>query len=306
MKTVFGIGQLTKPLKNAILAVGVFDGVHIGHQKLINYIVKTARKNNGQAVVLTFAPHPVHVLNPAKFLPLIVPLNRRLNLMQALGVDVTVVAKFTKSFARMSPQTFIKRYIAHGIAPREVVVGDDFKFGAGRQGTLDFFKEQGDKYGFKVTPISCLKGTKNKIGSTMIRNYISEGKLKEAAKYLGRTFAIEGKVKKGFKRGTKLGFPTANIYPENMLLPPDGAYAVRVYVDNKMYQGMANVGFCPSFKRRKPVKSVEVNIFKFSTNIYNKNIKVEFVKFLRAEKKFSSVDDLVKQLTRDKSKVLTA
>ena len=304
MKTVYGIGKLTKPIKNSILAIGVFDGVHIGHQNLIDYIVKQAKKKKSKAVVLTFSPHPVHVLRPEKFLPLIVPLERRLNLMEEYGVDVVVVARFSKKFSQMSPAKFIKRYIGEGIMPQEVVVGDDFKFGAGREGTLEFFKEEGVKYNFKVKPIGCLKNVDDKIGSTMIRNFITDGELKKAAKYLGRTFAIEGVVQKGFKRGAGLGFPTANIYPGDMLLPPDGAYAVCVTVGNKIYKGMANVGYCPTFRRGEPLKSVEINIFSFKQNIYNKKIKVEFIKYIRSEEVFASAEELKKQLEEDKVKSL--
>lgn len=300
MKVISGIGQLTRPLKNAYLAIGVFDGVHIGHQKLIQYIVDQARRNNGQAAVLTFSPHPVHVLRPDKFLPLILPLKRRLTLFQEYGVDVTLVARFTKAFARMQPEQFIKRYIVNAIGAKEVVVGSDFKFGSDRSGTLTYFQDKARQYGFKVTPLDCIQGKDAKVGSTMIRHCISDGELSKAAQLLGRPFVVEGIVRQGYHRGERLGFPTANIYPENLLLPPDGAYAVKVTVNEKTYNAMANIGYCPSFKNRTLRKSIEVHIFNFSQKIYRKHIKIEFLKYLRAERKFSSPENLITQLKRDK------
>lgn len=305
MKVISGIGRLSKPLNNSFLAIGVFDGVHIGHQKLISYIVKKAKKNKVPAVIMTFAPHPVHVLRPDHFLPLIIPLERRLQLFEKLGVDVTLVARFTKTFAKMSPERFIKRYIVNGIQPQEIVVGSDFKFGSGRSGSLDYFQSMGQKYGFNVVPLQCIEGESSKVGSTMIRNFIQEGQLKKAAKYLGRSFTVEGVVKRGYRRGMKLGYPTANIYPENMLLPPDGAYAVKVNVDGKIYNGMANVGFCPSFHNVIVKKSIEVHIFRFHQMIYRKSIKIEFIKYLRPEKKFTSPEALKAQLNQDKESALT-
>ncbi|MFT5170234.1 MAG: riboflavin kinase/FMN adenylyltransferase, partial [Candidatus Omnitrophota bacterium] len=303
MKKIFGIGQITKRVSKCILVIGVFDGVHIGHQKLIEQAKKRADQIGSKVVVMTFAPHPVHVLRPEKFLPLIVPLNRRLELLESYGIDATLVVKFTKRFAKISAESFIKRYIADKIKPTEIIVGDDFKFGSDRRGGLEFFKAQGARYGFNVAPVKCVKKKTSKIGSTMIRECIINGDLKEASRYLGRSVAVIGVVKKGYARGRKLGFPTANIYPTDVLLPPVAAYAVHIKLGTKVYDGMANVGYRPSFKQKDKKKNLEVHIFDFKRSIYGQVITVQFIQKIRSEKIFSSKEELITQLKVDEGKV---
>ncbi len=302
MKVTYGIGKVKETFKNAVLVIGVFDGLHLGHQKLINTAIARAKAIKGETVVLTFAPHPVHVLNPQIYLPYIVSLSYRMKLLERLGVARCVVVRFSKKFSQMSPENFIKKYIGKVIAPKEVFVGDDFRFGQDRSGTLDYFKDMGERIGFKLNSVTPLKGGKGKMGSSVIRQLIMDGHLDKAQKYLGREVSIMAKVVRGDARGKTLGFPTANLSPKDILMPPVGVYAVKVEYNGKCYFGMANVGRRPSFKSTQNRINLEVHLFDFSGNLYDKEVIVYFVKKIREEVKFENQDDLIAQLKKDERK----
>ncbi len=299
MSVIYAIGKVNKKFKNAVLAIGVFDGVHRGHQALIQGAVRRAKQIGGEPLVMTFWPHPVHVLRPELGLPYIVSLQHRLKLIEELGVKGCIVVHFTRRFARLSPEQFIRDYIVARIAPKEIYIGDDFRFGQGREGTLEYFEQAGAKYGFKVRVVDAVKTGKNKIGSSIIRQLIGEGKLAQAAKLLGRAVSVMGKVVRGDGRGKKLGFPTANIFIQNSMIPPLGVYAVRVRIDKKTLGGMANIGRRPSFKKNDRVH-LETHIFNFHRSLYNKEIIIEFVQKIREEKKFDSRTEFVAQLRNDR------
>jgi len=306
MKVIYEIGKIKTVIRNAVLVIGVFDGIHIGHQELIRKAIKRAQKIKGKAMVMTFHPHPIHVLHPEKYAPLISSLSHRLYLFKELGVSACIVVKFTKQFAKLTPRHFIKKYLTQCMKLKEVFVGDDFRFGQNRLGTLDLFKEEGAKYGFKVNNVHPIleKGSKHhKVSSSHIRKLITTGRLKIVEKYLGRPFSILGTVVKGDQRGATIGYPTANIVPKNEVLPPLGVYAVRIYWKKKVYQGMANLGERPSFKRKNPFINVEVYIFDFKRSIYGEDITIEFVKKVRKEKKFASIDALKRQLSKDEKTI---
>ncbi len=303
MKIIYGIGQAREKFKNVVLAIGVFDGLHRGHQALIKKAISKAKLLRGQACVMTFDPHPVHVLHPDVYLPLIVSLPHRLYLMEKMGVAAAFVVNFTKRFSRLSPQEFIKRYIVDVIKPAEIIIGDDFRFGKDRLGTLEYLRQAGRKYGFRVNAVDAVRGGKKKISSTLIRQLIAGGKLNDAEKLLGRKVSLMGKVVKGDSRGKKLGFPTANIYPTNEVIPPLGVYAVRVSLGNEIFDGMANVGRRPSFNSRNSTVNVEVHIFDFDRDLYGKEIIIEFIEKIREERVFKSFDKLVKQLKKDEMRV---
>jgi len=302
MKVIYGIGKVKAAFKNAVLAIGVFDGLHVGHQKLIKAAVKKAKSLGGPAIVMTFSPHPVQVLHPNSCLPFVVSLPHRLKLIERLDVMTCVVVHFTKRFSKMTAQQFIKKYLVDHIRPKEIFVGNDFRFGENRSGTLEYFKEAGRKYGFKVNAVSPVKGGKKKVGSSRIRHLISDGKLRLAKRFLGRDVSIMGKVVKGDGRGKMLGFPTANIHPAGEVIPPVGVYAVRADVGNRKFSGMANVGRRPSFKKEKDNVNIEVHIFDFKKTLYGKEIVVEFIKRIRKEKTFVSEEKLIAQLKRDEIK----
>lgn len=302
MKVIYGIGKVKKVFKSTVLAIGVFDGLHIGHQRLIKEAVKKARSLGGPAIVMTFSPHPVQVLNPERYLPFVISLPHRLKLIERLNVVACVVVHFTKRFSQLSAQEFIKRYLVDRIHPTEIFVGNDFRFGKDRSGTLAYFKEAGCKYGFKVNTVLPVKGGRKKIGSSRIRRLITNGKLYAAKNFLGRDVSIMGKVVRGDQRGKGLGFPTANIHPQNSVVPPIGVYAAYVVVDDKRFQGMANVGLRPTFKKGNSNINVEVHLFDFQKTLYGREITVEFIKKIRNERVFIFKEKLIAQLKRDEIK----
>ena len=264
--------------------------------------VKKARQIRGTAMVMTFFPHPVHVLHPRIHLPLIASFPYRLKLLENFGIDVCLAVHFTKRFSHLSPQQFIERYIVNAIKAKIVVVGDDFRFGKHRRGTLEIFQEAGKQYGFKVIGLQVVKRNRKVISSTSIRKWIAQGRFAQASRLLGRPVTLFGKVIPGDKRGKKLGFPTANIRLTNEVIPPLGVYVVDVSLGHKKYAGLANVGCRPSFHQNGRVH-FEVHILNFKKNIYGQEIAVEFLKKLRNEKRFSSKEDLIRQIRRDEQKV---
>lgn len=304
MKVIYGIGRVEKAIRNAVLAIGVFDGLHIGHQKLIRAAVKRAGEIGGLVIVMTFSPHPVQVLKPEQSLPFVVSLPHRLKLIERLGVMMCIVVHFTQRFSKLTPQRFVKRYLVDHIRPKEVYVGGDFRFGRERGGTLEYFREAGSKYGFRVNSVPPVNSGSSgrKVGSSHIRELINNGQLKIAARYLGRYVSVMGKVQRGSSRGKILGFPTANIKAKNVVIPPIGVYAVYVLIGDKKYSGMANVGRRPSFQRSGNGIIVEVHIFDFQKELYGKEIIIQFVKRIRNERAFGSTEKLIAQLKRDQVK----
>lgn len=299
MKVIYGVGNLKEKFHNVFLAIGVFDGLHIGHQKLIGKTVQEAIKKKGVALVMTFFPHPAHVLRPEKSLPYIISLAHRIQLIEKLGVAACIVVRFTKRFSKMTAPQFIRRYLVNKIGVKEIFVGDDFRFGHDRQGTIDIFQQEAKRFGFKLNAVSTIKeGSSQKVGSSAVREFISSGQLAKAKKCLGRHVSILGKVVKGDGRGKKLGYRTANLHLKNIVIPPIAVYAVLVNVDGKTYQGMANIGRRPSFETSHET-NLEVHIFQFHKNIYGRLIEVSFIEKIRDEKHFPSKETLMAQLRTD-------
>ena len=299
MKVIYGIGKAEKVYKQAVLAIGVFDGVHLGHKALITKSVEKAKKRNGQAIVMTFAQHPVKVLRPEIYLSYITYIPHRIHLIESLGVNACIIVHFTKRFADLTPENFIKRYLVDHIRPKEILVGQEFRFGRNRGGTIEIFNEAGKKFGFTVDPIKSIEGAYGKIGSTAIRKMIAAGNISEAGRNLGRFVSIFSKVIKGDGRGRKLGFPTANIMLNDEVLPPLGVYATLVTFNHRRFKAMANIGHRPSFKRNKSPITLEVHIFNFNHDLCGKDILVEFVEKIREEKKFQDKSFLIAQLEKD-------
>lgn len=299
MKTVYGIGQTKRKYRHAVMAIGVFDGVHVGHQKLISKAVSRARRRGGEAIVMTFAPHPVKVLQPDRYMPYIVSLDHRLQLIAELGVNVCVVVHFTRRFAGLTAEKFVRRYIIDRIGPEEIVIGEEFCFGSDRRGDIALLKEMGEASGFHVSPVHPVSDNREKIGSTAIRKLIAAGELKKAKKYLGRDVSLMGTVIRGDGRGRTLGYPTANISLNEEVLPPLGVYAARIVIKGRRYGAMVNIGHRPSFKKESSPISLEVHIFRFRRAIYGQTVLVEFVRRIRSERMFLSKLHLIKQLRDD-------
>jgi riboflavin kinase / FMN adenylyltransferase len=302
MKIISATGKADKPrLANTVVAIGIFDGVHEGHQFLIRRMVACARRKKAKSLVVTFHPHPAQVLHKRE-ISYLVSLPHRLKIIEELGVDIVMVIRFTKKFAHQKPEQFVKDYLVGQLGVKEVFVGDDFRFGENRAGDVDFFSSMGKKYGFKVNHLHPVKRTKEKISSTSLRELIRAGRLDEAASMLGRRVALLGKVVRGDGRGKKLGYPTANIKFDCDVLPPKGVYMVELLFEGKRYSALANIGIRPSFKSREEGLSLEVHVLDFHKNIYNREVIVEFLKKIRDEQKFSSPDALVAQIRKDEQK----
>ncbi len=299
MKVISLVGNSKLYLKKTCAAIGIFDGVHRGHQYLIKKMLSAARRLSAKPIVITFFPHPAHVLRPDLKLGYLTSLEDRFRLLESLGVAACLVVPFNRSFAKIQPQKFIQDILVKKLGVKAVFVGQDFHFGKDRSGDIALFQKLALECGYEMHPVSALKQGREVISSTRIRQLIGTGKLKEAARLLGRPVSVSGAVVKGAKRGKGLGFPTANIAYEADILPPQGVYVVKVWVGKKEYPAMANIGTRPSFEKQVSQLHLEVHVLDFSKNLYGKRLEVQFLKKVRSEKKFSSPQELVKQIQKD-------
>jgi riboflavin kinase/FMN adenylyltransferase len=299
MKIISLNGGHEVPLKKTCAAIGIFDGVHLGHRHLIGKMVTRARRLKLPPVVITFFPHPAHVLRPDLKLGYLTSLKDRFRYFKDLGVSACVVIPFSRSFAKIAPEKFIKDILVKELRVKAVYVGDDFRFGRDRSGNVALFEKLGPSCGYEVHAVPAVKQAGDAISSTRIRQLIAEGRLTRAARLLGREVGISGTVVSGSKRGKGLGFPTANIACEADILPPQGVYAVRVWLGKKQYPALANIGTRPTFEAQVSKPCLEVHILDFSRNIYGKYLEVQFLKKIRNEKKFSGPQNLIRQIEKD-------
>jgi riboflavin kinase/FMN adenylyltransferase len=304
MKTIFiPSSKNVRKFKNLALAIGIFDGIHRGHQKLIKETIAKAKKINGTSGVLTFFPHPVQVLNKHFDLSLLVSLPHRLKLIEALGIDVCFVVHFTKKFATMKAEDFVKRYLFHLLGARDVFIGSNFHFGKKREGNSLVLKTAAKTCKINVHTLSPVCYQKNIISSSSLRALVKNGELSLAEKYLGRAVSAFGHIVHGDARGHRLGIPTANINSGQEILPPVGVYIAEILYANQIYRGIANIGYRPSFKKRKK-KNIEVHIFNFKQDIYGQNIEIRFLKKMREEKRFQLKEHFCDQIEHDKQEAL--
>ncbi len=284
-------------INNPVVALGNFDGIHIGHQALIKKTVDTAKKIDGTAVLFTFYPHPIKVVEKRREPFIIQTFKEKVKIAESLGIETVVCARFTKSFANMHPEDFIKDILIDKFRVKSVCVGHDYTFGKDGRGGIKTLREYANRYGFELSVIPPVKIDGIIVSSSRIREFLRVGNVKYANKFLGRPYKISGVVKKGDGRGASLGFPTANIYPKNEIILKNGVYAAYVYVDSKKYKAAVNVGNNPTFKGVD--KHIEVFIMEFNENIYSKKIEIEFVDFIREEKRFRKVDELIARIDKD-------
>jgi len=297
MKVISSLENIKEPFAYAVITVGNFDGVHIGHQGLLKEVKKRADKMSGTSIVLTFEPHPLKVLKEKK-IPLITPFERKIELIEKLGIDVVICLPFTREFSKVSAREFVEEILLKKIGMKEIVVGYDYTFGHKREGNIDLLKKLGDELGFKVCILGPILVDNMIVSSTRIRNLIMEGELEKVKTLLNRYYQVSGEVIAGHDRGGRLlGFPTANLKLVNEVFPKNGVYVVEVIYNNKVYGGVTNIGFKPTFGN--DALSVETHILDFDQNIYGKKIKLNFIKRLRNEKKFSSIEALAAQIKRD-------
>jgi len=301
MELVKNIDQIEKPYKNAVITIGNFDGVHIGHQALFHEVIEKADSIGGTSIVMTFDPHPVRVLKQNGHLPLITMNEQKVELIENSGIDVLICIQFNKEFAAISAKEFVEDLLLKCIGMKAIVVGKDYTFGKNREGNLDLLQTFANNLGFEVIVadwVQTSKGLPNRISSTRTRELVMSGEVDAAKKLLGRYYQIRGLVITGRNRGGKLlGFPTANITLHDELCPKNGVYAVTVDCMEKKYQGVANIGYSPTFD--DGVFSVEVHILDFNENIYGQKIRVNFVQRIRDEIKFSDIAELSDAIRND-------
>jgi riboflavin kinase/FMN adenylyltransferase len=288
----------------SFVTIGTFDGVHIGHQKVLKKLVKSAKKNNATPILLTFFPHPRMVLQKEVGIKLINTINERIQLLEKTGIDTLVIYPFDEEFANQTALNFVRNILVNKLNISKLFIGYDHRFGKNREGDFEHLKEYGYTYNFSVKEISKLDINNIGVSSTKIRNAIENGEIIKANQYLGYYFMLTGDVVEGRNLGEKIGFPTANLNIKETykLLPKTGAYIVKSNIDNKSVYGMMNIGYRPTLKGKH--QTIEIHFFNFNKNLYGKKIQVEVLKFLREEQKFESVQNLRKQLTTDKQNSL--
>ncbi len=286
---------------NTVVTVGTFDGLHLGHKYILAEVVQKAKELNARTFVITFEPHPRKVLAKDNNIKLLNSPEEKKKFFELNGIDNVFIVNFTEEFSQTPSSEFVTDLIVSKIGISHFVVGYDHKFGKGRGGDENLLRELGKKHGFTVSTVGPVKIDNETIGSRLIRQYLAEGNLEKANKFLDYNYSLRGTVVEGDKRGRTIGFPTANIgkvHPDK-LIPKNGVYVVKVKFGGETFGGMMNIGYRPTFKNTSEL-IMEVFIFDFDKNIYNIEVEIEFLKYLRAEKKFSSVDELIKQLNKDK------
>ena len=286
--------QVPESARGATVAIGNFDGVHVGHQALL----ARAKARGGRLGVLVFEPHPQEFFRPDAPRFRLTPFRAKARLLERYGVELLFALHFDAAFAALTADEFIERVLVKGLGVRHVIVGEDFCFGKGRQGNLALLRKRGAELGFDVTTFGLVgEGEASKISSTSIREALRDGKPEVAARLLGHPWTVEGRVEGGDRRGRTIGFPTANVSLEGYLEPALGVYAVRVEVGGRKYGGVANFGRRPTFDKKDVL--LEVHIFDFEGDIYGQPIVVSFISFLRPEMKFPGLDALKAQIARD-------
>jgi riboflavin kinase/FMN adenylyltransferase len=296
LRSISELSELSGPL---FLAIGVFDGVHLGHQAVISTSARHARESGGTPVVVTFDPHPAKVLRPQDVPHLLTATQHKIALIRDLGVAHLLVLKFDREFAATAPEEFVWQLVTNSRPLREICVGHEWSFGKGRAGNLALLKQLGATYDFDVVGVQAVTMNGEVVSSTAIRRAIAEGNLIKATQMLGREYTILGTVKAGEKLGRKLGYPTANLSAHSEQFPPNGVYVVEARLAGALYRGVANLGYRPTVSAGDLERLLELHLFDLDKDIYGEEVEVRFLRYLRDEQKFENVDALVAQITRD-------
>lgn len=288
------------PFPHPVVSLGNFDGVHLGHQAILEQLVQEARARQGTALVLTFHPHTLAVLRPDRPLSLILSLREKLSLFASLGVQGVILQRFSLPFSRLTPEEFVRRYLSEALGAEKIIVGHNVSFGYNGAGRAETLERLGHVHGFEVEVVGPVMVNGREVSSTAVRALLSAGEMREVTRLLGRTYTVSGRVEKGFQRGRGLGFPTANLRPRADVPLPNGVYAVVVEVGEERVPGVANVGINPTFAGN--TRTLEAHLFDFSADLYGRRLRVGFVERLRGERKFPSVQELVLQIQEDASR----
>lgn len=286
-----------------VVGVGVFDGVHQGHMKIIEEVKTHARQRKESAGILTFHPHPARTIDPESAPPVLCSLEHKLCILERTGLDFAVVIDFNLDVARTGAVQFFEEVIVRRMKASCVVVGEDYQFGRGREGNVSLMRKLGQRHGVDVAAMPAVKLDNERVSSSKIRSLIIIGELDAAEKLLGRPYVVAGKIVRGFGRGRSLGFPTANLDPQQEVLPPTGVYVAEAALGDEVHLALASIGVCPTFGEGQD-PTVEIHVLGVERDLYDKTFCVRFRQYLRREMKFASAEDLVNQMNKDKSEAL--
>lgn len=294
-------------VRKPVVTIGTFDGVHLGHQKVIAQLKDFASQHDGETVIFTFHTHPRLVTSPGETnLRLLTTLNEKIALLEKYGIDHLIIYTFNREFSQLTYNEFVEKILVNKLKTHCLVIGYDHKFGKNREGGFEYLKQCAEKHQFLIERLDALEVGEESVSSTKIRNALQAGEIEKASQFLGYPFTLHGKVVKGKQLGRTMGFPTANIEAsdKNKIIPGYGVYAVKVSVNGEKYNGMLNIGTRPTFNNNADNRSIEVNIFDFDDDIYGKPITLEFLGKIRDEQKFEGIAELAGQLARDRETAL--
>jgi riboflavin kinase / FMN adenylyltransferase len=299
MKIIKDLAEIRRDEKS-IITLGTFDGLHLGHQQIVDTIIQKSRQSGGRNFLLTFDPHPRKVIPGRNDVKLLSTLEEKIEILEQLGLENLFVINFTEKFSRQSPEEFVKKYLVEGIGLKEIVIGHDHHFGKERDGNFELLQNLGHKFNFAVTLVPEFSVEGETVSSTKIRNALLAGDVLKAGKMLGRNYSFKGKIVRGDGRGRKLGFPTANLSTgnEDKLIPAKGIYAAECIIENEIHYGLLSLGRRPTFHKDGDIIP-EFYIFDFDRDIYDSIMQVNLVQRIRDEEKFNSVDELIIQMKKD-------
>ncbi|MEJ2104281.1 MAG: bifunctional riboflavin kinase/FAD synthetase [Ignavibacteriaceae bacterium] len=299
MKIIKDLKDIERDEKT-VITLGTFDGLHLGHQQIVETLIKKSKQVNARNFLITFDPHPRKVVPGRNDVKLLSTLEEKISIFEKLGLENLFIVNFTDEFSKQTPEQFVEKYFVDGIGLEEIVIGYDHHFGKGRGGDFELLRKLGEKFNFSVTVVPEYMMDGETISSTKIRNALLEGDILRANKFLGRFYSFKGRVVKGDGRGKDLGFPTANltIEDEDKLIPAKGIYAAQCITENEKYHGLLSLGNRPTFHEHGEIIP-EFYIFDFDKNIYGKSLEVNLVERIRDEEKFNSVEELISQMKKD-------
>lgn len=284
--------------RGTVLTLGVFDGLHLGHQRIMQTVVESAKANRLVPTAITFDPHPRAVLHAENAPPLLQTLDQRLANFEVLGIEQAIVIRFDKDFADTDAESFLRDIVHERLQAREVFLGKGFFFGKNRGGNIELLREMSKKLGFFADEVAEVRLRGQRISSSKIRQLLAEGKVNLARRMLGRPYGVEGQIVHGFERGRTIGFPTANLHPQNRVIPKFGVYATATLIEGKWRRSITNVGIRPTFEDAQN-PSIESYIFDFDGDLYGDVLRVRFLHRIRDERKFNGIDELKAQIEKD-------
>ncbi len=284
--------------RNPVATIGNYDGIHLGHRRIIERVKERAREIDGTSMLITFFPHPLHVLKPEKELAPIVPVEERKRLIEEAGIDVLFLVPFTEEFSSLSPDDFVESVLVQKLGIKGLVVGYDFKFGRGGKGDLRLLERMGKAHSFFVEEMAEITLDGEKIGSNRVRKLVAAGSVAAAARVLGRPYALAGTVMRAKGRGRTIGYPTINLKTEYTLIPKNGVYVTEVEIEDRLFAAVTNVGTNPTFERGRE-RSIESYILDFDGDLYDRWVRIRFLERIRDEVRFSGIDELVARIGKD-------